>query len=837
MTLRDNAESFRLMFANNPLPMWVYDLKDLKFLEVNTAAVAHYGYTRDEFLAMRIGDIRHPSEPPRPPVDATRQRPGLQLTGEWRHCRKDGRVIDVYIVSHTLEFDGRSAMLVAALDITDRKRALEAVEQSEARKSAILRGAIDGIITIDHKGRILEFNPAAEAIFKRSRKDALGHDLATLIVPQGLRDAHRRGLEHYLATGESPILDKRVELTALRSTGEEFPVELAVIRDPGSDPPVFTGFVRDITERKRAEEALLRLAGIVECSDDGIYGATMDGTITNWNRGAERLYGYRAEEMLGRHASILIPPDRAGELSDIFGRLISGERVMNFETVRVRKDGQLIEVAITVSPMTDAAGNLLGASAIARDVTQRKRMEQERAALVAQEQQARAEAELVKQRLAFLAEASKQLASSLDYRSTLAKVAQLAVPALADWCVIDALDEDDTIRRAAVAHVDPAKIQLATEFERRYPPDPNAPTGVPNVLRTGKSEFYQEITDAMLVQGAQDAEHLEIIRSLGITSVMIVPMVGRDRWIVGAITFVAAKPGWYYTATDLENAEELARRCAVAIENALLYGSAQALNAALEERVARRTAELEKANQELAAFTYSIAHDLRAPLITIGGFSEMLSEDYAASLPDDGQRIAHQIAASARQLSGLITDLLTFSRLANQPVNQQPVAPGDVARQALADLEAVAAGREGCVRIGDLPPCRGDPALLKQVFVNLLSNALKFSRKRQDAAIEVGWLRDHDDPERHTLFVKDNGVGFDMQYADKLWGVFQRLHHQDDFEGTGVGLAIVQRIIQRHGGRVWAESEPGKGATFYFTLGKETSATAHATSKQPSSAA
>ena len=157
MTLRDNAESFRLMFANNPLPMWVYDLKDLKFIEVNTAAVAHYGYTRDEFLAMRIGDVRHPTEAPRPPVDSARQRPGLQLTGEWRHRCKDGRVIDVYIVSHTLEFNGRSAVLVAALDITERKRALEAVEQSEAQKSAILRGAIDGIITIDHRGRILEF--------------------------------------------------------------------------------------------------------------------------------------------------------------------------------------------------------------------------------------------------------------------------------------------------------------------------------------------------------------------------------------------------------------------------------------------------------------------------------------------------------------------------------------------------------------------------------------------------------------------------------------------------------------------------------------------------------
>ena len=837
MTLRDNAESFRLMFANNPLPMWVYDLKDLKFIEVNTAAVAHYGYTRDEFLAMRIGDIRHPNEAPRPPADATRQRPGLQLTGEWRHRCKDGRVIDVYLVSHTLEFDGRSAVLVAALDITERKRALAAVEQSEAQKSAILRGALDGIITIDHRGRILEFNPAAEAIFKHRRKDVLGRELATLIVPQGLRDGHRQGLERYLATGESAILDKRIEITALRATGEEFPVELAVIRDPGSDPPVFTGFVRDITERKRAEEALVRLAGIVESSDDAIYGATLDGIITNWNQGAERIYGYRAEDVIGRHASLLMPPDRPDELSDILARLRGSERITNFETSRMRSDGRQIAVSVTISPMADAAGNILGVSAIARDVTERKRLEEERETLVAQERQARTEAELVKQRLAFLAEASKQLASSLDYRSTLTKVAQLAVPALADWCVIDALDEDDTIRRVTVTHVDPSKIDLAAEFERRYPPDPNAPTGVPNVLRTGKSEFYPEISDAMLVKGARDPEHLKILRGLGFTSAMIVPLVGRDRWIVGAITLVTATPGWHFTTSDLEMAEDLARRCAVAIENALLYGSAQALNAVLEDRVARRTADLEKANQELAAFTYSIAHDLRAPLITIGGFSEMLAEDYAAALPEDALRITRQIVGSARHLSALITDLLTFSRLSNQPVNQQPVAPADVARLALADLDAVAAGRQGSVHIGDLPPCRGDPALLKQVFVNLLSNALKFSRNREDATIEVGWLRDQADSTHHTLFVKDNGVGFDMQYADKLWRVFQRLHRADDFEGTGVGLAIVQRIIQRHGGRVWAESEPGKGATFYFTLDRETPAGTHTPGSQPSSTA
>jgi PAS domain S-box-containing protein len=238
----------------------------------------------------------------------------------------------------------------------------------------------------------------------------------------------------------------------------------------------------------------------------------------------------------------------------------------------------------------------------------------------------------------------------------------------------------------------------------------------------------------------------------------------------------------------------------------------------LEDRVAQRNVELEAANKDLEAFAYSVAHDLRSPLITIGGFSQMLIEDHAATLSEDGQRILNQIADSARDMSSLIDNLLAFSRLGRQPLSPQPIALADAARLALTELNNAGMGGGATVRIGDLPTCVADPGLVKRIFVNLLSNALKFSRARENAAIEVGWRHDLDTPTHHSCFVKDNGTGFDMLYVDKLFQVFQRPHRAEKREGVGVGLATVQRIVRRHKGRVWAEGEIGKGATFYFTL-------------------
>jgi PAS domain S-box-containing protein len=239
------------------------------------------------------------------------------------------------------------------------------------------------------------------------------------------------------------------------------------------------------------------------------------------------------------------------------------------------------------------------------------------------------------------------------------------------------------------------------------------------------------------------------------------------------------------------------------------------LNAELEQRVRTRTSELEAANRELEAFSYSVSHDLREPLRAINGFSRALVEDFGAELPEEARRYVDAIVAGATRMGRLIDDLLSFSRLARKALQVRAVDTQALVGECIAELSAAdAPGVE--IRVGALAPCRADPALLRQVFVNLLSNALKYSRKREKPRVEV----DCRTGERGEIiyFVRDNGAGFDMQYAGKLFGVFQRLHRQDEFEGTGVGLAIVQRIVTRHGGRVWAEAAPDRGATFSFTL-------------------
>ena len=241
------------------------------------------------------------------------------------------------------------------------------------------------------------------------------------------------------------------------------------------------------------------------------------------------------------------------------------------------------------------------------------------------------------------------------------------------------------------------------------------------------------------------------------------------------------------------------------------------LNTELEKRVQERTAALEAANQELEAFGYSISHDLRAPLRAVDGFSAALAEDFGPQLPSEAQRFVGLVRRGAQQMGTLIDDLLSFSRLSRVPLNKRRVNTNLLVSAAIEQLGQHIGERSIDFQIEELPECPGDPHLLQQVWVNLLSNAIKYTRRRPDARIQVGSVRGEGED---VYFVRDNGTGFDMRYADKLFGVFQRLHRAEEFEGTGVGLAIVQRIVRRHGGRVWAEAEVGRGATFWFTVEK-----------------
>jgi PAS domain S-box-containing protein len=317
-----------------------------------------------------------------------------------------------------------------------------------------------------------------------------------------------------------------------------------------------------------------------------------------------------------------------------------------------------------------------------------------------------------------------------------------------------------------------------------------------------RGETY--LLDALSVPDSAPA--IRELRTKGRRYYFIVPLLAHGE-LMGSLSLGADSPS-DLTVEHLEIAREVADGLAIAVQQARLREQVGQHAAELEQRVDERTAELE-------AFSYSVSHDLRTPLLTIDGFSRMLLDDYADQLDAEGQRLLKTICSNSQNMGRLIDDLLAFSRLGRQEMRPAEIKMSELAAAICAELTATAPGRKLQFNLQPLPPARGDQSMIRQVFVNLLSNAIKFTGPEEAAVIEVG----AEEEENHIVYyVKDNGVGFEMKYADKLFGVFERLHSDDEFAGTGVGLALVQRILHRHGGRVWAEGKVGEGATVYFTL-------------------
>jgi PAS domain S-box-containing protein len=744
----------------------------------------------------------------------------------------------------------------------------------------------------------------------------------------------------------------------------------------------------DISERRKAEEAAAWLAAIVESSNDAIIGKDLHGTVTSWNAAAEKILGYSAAEIIGRPGAVLMPADRKHEEKEILGRLEKGEAIRSMETVRIGKDGRPVEASVTISPIQDSEGRMIGTSKILRDIGGQKRMEQARRvsdaryralfeyapdgiliadarscyldanpsicrmlgysreqlvglhaadivlpseipnvtpaleAILAKSdyhrewqfrrkdgstfsaeviatlmpdgnllglirdvtERNRAESALREKerqlhssdrRLAEIMHGMTEACFALDenwrfifvnerceilldrkreemlgrsiwdafarligtpleehYRTAMTRrvpvSCEILSPFIGRWLDIRLFPTGEGLaaflmdihdRKVAEAELRQSREKFKDLFD-------NAPTGYHEVDSDGRLVRINHAELKMLGYAEEElvgryvwelAEHPEISRAavqakLGGTPPpeafervlkrkdgTSVPVLIDDRLVENAEGKVIGIRAVVQDITGRKQAEEDIRR----------------MNADLERRVAERTAQLESANKELEAFSYSVSHDLRTPLRAVDGFSQAVQEDFGSLLPPAGRHQLQTIRESAQRMGELIDDLLMFSRLSRQSLRRQPVDTEKLVRGVLKDLESL--GDEGRIeiRIDKLPSCEGDSALLKQVWVNLISNAFKYTRRCEHPVVEIGC---HQQAGENIYFVRDNGTGFDMRYVHKLFGVFQRLHRAEEYEGTGVGLAIVQRVIHRHGGRVWAEAKPNEGAIFQFTL-------------------
>ncbi|MFA6457205.1 MAG: PAS domain S-box protein, partial [Bacteroidota bacterium] len=868
-------------------------------------------------------------------------------------------------------------------DITERKEAEETLRTANAYNRRLIESSLDPLVTINAEGKITDVNVATEKVTGCNRYELIGTDFSDYFTEP---DKARAGYQQ--AFYEGSVQD--YALIIRHKDGHSTPVlyNASVYTDSSGTVIGVFAAARDITEHKRGVEAKAKLAAIVESSEDAIIGKTLDGVIESWNIGAERIYGYRAEEVIGKNVSILAPDSRKNELDEILLKIRKGEKVRHIETERVRKDGTLIAVSLTVSPMRNDEGTIIGASSIARDITEQKKIEE---SLRIANLYTRSLIEASLDPLVTISSEGK----ITDVNAATEKVTGVPRQELISTDFSEYFTEPDKARAGYQEVFKKGFVQdYALEILHRdghitpvlynatvYKDTAGSVIGVFAAARDISAQkaaererekfftFFQLTTDLMCIadpNGRFIKVNPSFIHSLGFSQEELLsePFInfihpddqkktldeitlqlqrgytlnfenryrrkdGSYRWLSWVASFNYTEGLIYATARDITETKRAAQELMTANDRlesifsntqilfALLdtdfnfirvnrayaeadarapeffpgknhfalypdtenekifqhvrasgtpyfvsakpflypnhpergisywdwnlspiFGSdgtvvnllfsllnvterklaeqqIQKLNEELEQRVSDRTAQLEAANKELEAFAYSVSHDLRAPLRSIDGFSHILLEDYKDCLDEKGKEYLQRVRLAAQHMAELIDDMLNLSRISRSQLTVQTVDLGNIASEICEELRQSQPDRIVEFVIQNGVTARGDVRLLRIALDNLLRNAWKFTTKKPSARIEFG-IRNVQG--RSVYCVQDDGAGFEMGYASKLFGAFQRLHTATEFPGTGIGLATVQRIIHKHGGAVWAEGTPGQGASFYFTI-------------------
>ncbi|MFN2483910.1 MAG: PAS domain S-box protein [Candidatus Limnocylindria bacterium] len=710
-----------------------------------------------------------------------------------------------------------AAVVAAAIhdvELLDREHtAREEANRSLGLIDTLFATAPVGLAVWDTDFRFVRINSMLAAVNGLPAEAHVGRTIGE-VLPPSLAARVGELMTQVVRTGE-PVLEAPISAETAGEPGHvrDWLASYFPVRTAGGELVGVGGVVTDVTERKRTLEALSeseeRFRLLVEnVKDYAIFIQDPQGRVASWNEGAERILGYAADEVLGEHFSRFLPAeDVAAGMPEDELRTAATRGHAEIEGWRIRKDGSRFRANVVVTPLRDESGVLRGFAKVIRDVSEWRRTEE---------------------RLQFLADASAILSSSLDYEQTLADVARLAVPALADWCAVHIVDANGEPQQLALAHADPAKIALAEEVQRRYPPDPEEPRGVWNVIRTGRPEFARSIPDSVLRAVARDDEHYELLRSLGLAAFMILPLISRGR-AVGTITLVADGGGRTYGPADVTVAEDLASRAATAVDNALLYRDAQEAIGVRDEFLSLASHELRTPVTILHAYTQALTRTVQRGLV-----AHPASDGDNDLVPLDRGRLTNSIDAMEQaiaRLVGLVEDLLDVSRLqrGSLQVNRirtdltslvTRVVDGFRVQQSQGRLPA------GLSIEIDLPDARTvwgdwDPDRLDQVVANLVENAIKYSPPDGSVVVTVA-VQDgeHGAMEAH-IAVRDGGIGIPVAQQDTIFAPYSRASNASarNYPGFGMGLAVAKEIIERLDGRIWAESGgEDQGSVFHVVL-------------------